>query len=682
MIQGPFPPIKCGMDEWQQIVMKQQRPSMGSVSDVESALLTSSSEDESEDEVFLIPIDPEESVPHAPEEEATPASTKKAAELEAKSLADTRNQLIKLVKYVKVGNQTATVIALCSLLEFDLDKDPCQIQLVKDAGAIEVLLNILETDDFRCKVGALMVLRKMKSRKAIRKAKAIPRLIDMMDAPEEVLHGTGSHHKIDNAGYLDEVRTATQALLALMESRTNREILLKSGGIFVLLKLLETTKKEILIPTVAVVQRCAVETNSMTMTTNSSPDDFRLALRSGGMVIQLVRLLNSSSDPALLEQCGFAIARAAEDAETRDLVRQHGGLETLVKLLDKQENTQLLIAVTQALWKCSVSPKNLERIQEVKGVKEVVSLLHHHSETVLINVVGALAEIATVEQNRYYSIGARPDKKTKTRTIFKLDGIKCLVNMLTRSHIPLLVNVAKALGACAQTQEITDTIIELDGVRLLWSLLRNSDPEVQAASSCAIRQCLETRGLNNGATGELVRSLVGGLELLVTRLQSKNDEVVAGICSAVSVIAEDEENLAVLTDHGIVPILAQLTRAQPKGDVLRHYLARAITQCSRFGANRTTFGEHAAVAPLVAFFTTSTDPKVHCAVTTALEQLSLHPSNCIVMHRQGVVSHLLKLCGTSDRRVQDAAANCLQHIRRVTRLHSRAARKSRKTRLK
>ena len=57
----------------------------------------------------------------------------------------------------------------------------------------------------------------------------------------------------------------------------------------------------------------------------------------------------------------------------------------------------------------------------------------------------------------------------------------------------------------------------------------------------------------------MVRSFVGGLELIVGLLRSSDPEVLAAVCNAVSEIARDEENLAVITDHGVVPQLATLT---------------------------------------------------------------------------------------------------------------------------
>ena len=56
----------------------------------------------------------------------------------------------------------------------------------------------------------------------------------------------------------------------------------------------------------------------------------------------------------------------------------------------------------------------------------------------------------------------------------------------------------------------------------------------------------------------MVRSFVGGLELIVSLLKSEDKEVLASVCAAIANIAKDEENLAVITDHGVVPMLARL----------------------------------------------------------------------------------------------------------------------------
>ena len=60
-------------------------------------------------------------------------------------------------------------------------------------------------------------------------------------------------------------------------------------------------------------------------------------------------------------------------------------------------------------------------------------------------------------------------------------------------------------------------------------------------------------------SGETVRNFVGGLELIVSLLKSNDKEVLASVCAAIAEIAKDEENLAVITDHNVVPMLASLT---------------------------------------------------------------------------------------------------------------------------
>ena len=49
------------------------------------------------------------------------------------------------------------------------------------------------------------------------------------------------------------------------------------------------------------------------------------------------------------------------------------------------------------------------------------------------------------------------------------------------------------------------------------------------------------------------------------------------MCAAIANIAQDEENLAVITDHGVVPMLAQLTNTQ--NDVLRYFIFLYLFYC-------------------------------------------------------------------------------------------------------
>ena len=52
---------------------------------------------------------------------------------------------------VQYGSPTATLLALCGLRKFDLSSSMCQ-QALENSEAVCVLINVLEADDFKCKV--------------------------------------------------------------------------------------------------------------------------------------------------------------------------------------------------------------------------------------------------------------------------------------------------------------------------------------------------------------------------------------------------------------------------------------------------------------------------------------------------------------------------------------------------
>ena len=58
------------------------------------------------------------------------------------------------------GNQTATIIALCAMRDFNLQQETCQLA-IRDVGGLEVLINLLETDEIKCKVDSMILLKSL-----------------------------------------------------------------------------------------------------------------------------------------------------------------------------------------------------------------------------------------------------------------------------------------------------------------------------------------------------------------------------------------------------------------------------------------------------------------------------------------------------------------------------------------
>lgn len=569
-------------------------------------------------------------------------------------------QIQKLVKYLKGGNETATVIALCSLRDFDLANEMNQLA-IRDVGGLETLINLLDTEDTKCKIGSLRVLKgiseNQKIRKAIHELDGMQPLVELVKEGNEQIKclaaetiaycakysrnrrairrygGIRKLVRLLKVGKGEDVpRCGALALWSSSKSTKNKEAIRNAGAIPLLAKLLLVDNEDLLIPVVGIIQECA-----------SGDAQYRALIRSAGMMQPLVRCLKSESIE-LQTHCASAIFKLADDAQTRVLVREYGGLEPLVELITKVEHRNLLAAATGAVWKCAIDKENVKAFNDLKCIQQLVSLLNTQPEEVLINVVGAIGEMAKVTAN--------------SQIIRSSGGIPYLVNLLTGTNQGLLVNVTKAVGACAHDAENMSIIDKLDGVRLLWSLLKSPNTRVQASAAWAICPCIQ----NAKNAGEMVRSFVGGLELIVSLLKSEDDEVLASVCSAIANIAKDEENLAVISDHGVVPMLAKL--ADNKSDHLRKNLAESIANCCRWGNNRVAFGDAGAVAPLVRYLRSS-DEGLHRATARALYQLSLNPQNCVTMHESGVVSCLLGMVGSLDESLQEAAAGCIGNIRRL-----------------
>ncbi|XP_061877729.1 outer dynein arm-docking complex subunit 2-like [Entelurus aequoreus] len=577
-------------------------------------------------------------------------------------------QIQKLVKYLRAGDQTATLLTLYALMDYDLKQETYHLA-IQDSGGLKVLTNILHLEEVNLQLGSLGILREIslnpqtrraivdngglrsivnaldsrnkdvkalaaetianltsfrRARRTVRRYNGISKLVKLLDCNADLANVDPKQEKD-----VEVARFGVIALWSCSKSPKNQEAIHKAGGIPLLGRLLKSPQMNMLIPVVGILQNCATE--------ESCQD----AIQTEGIVKDLVQHLGNDND-ALRIHCANVIFKCAENKRTRTLVNEHKGLQALVSLLSKTENKQLMAASTGAVWKCSLSSDNLDVFQDHKVLEILIGLLTNQPEEVLVNVVGALAEFAQKPANKV--------------TIRKCGGLKPLVKLLIGRNEPLLVNVTKVVEACAADLDNMAIIQELDGIRLVWSLLKNPSPEVQSSAAWALCPCIE----NAKEAGEMVSSLMGAMELVIDLLKSPDDKVLASMCAVVARIAKDKYNLAVLTDYEVVSLLAKLT--DNPNDMLRCHLAQAIAQCCSWRNNRAAFGEAGVVPPLVLYLK-SQDMKVRHSTVMALHQLSKESNNCITMHGEGVVKPLIHFMGSDDEKVRNAAADCVRNIR-------------------
>ncbi|EFN73929.1 Armadillo repeat-containing protein 4 [Camponotus floridanus] len=600
----------------------------------------------------------------------------------------------KLIKYMKAGNQTATMVSLCLLKDYDLTDKIIQ-KAVQEMGGLEVLVNLLETNDIKCQNGSLSVLlqiatstemkrylidldittpliqmlkhpardiqiltaetlaiiaRVRKARKQIRIRGGIPLILDVMDVPNEILRRPYDELSEVNKELVAVAIGCAKVLDSLSSSPKVKEELRKHGVVRLMSRFLRSKHTQLIIPTMGVVQQCA------------DLNVFREAFERVGMIDELVRHLRNDN-VKLKENCALAIFKCASNRETRTMVRRSGGLDPLCKLVQSDEvrvNKQLLAAVTGSVWKCAISPENVTRFNQNGLVASLVPLLEENEdERVLANVVGALAECCKDPANR--DVLRINEGLPKLNVPNSLPG-PLQIRLLSATYQPLLENVPLVLKECAVDERCMDIINDpehrLDGVRLVWSLLKHPSDVIKRNACLALVPCIR----HAKDSSEMVRAFVGGLELTVSLLESKDTEVLAAVCAMIAEIAADPENLGILTDHGVVRKLAALVETDDEN--LRANLTLAIAYCCEWDRNSYEFGKLNAVAPLVNYMS-SKNKDVLKGVCIAVYHLSKEPLNCVTMHTCGVIKHVLRLVGSDDPEVQIAAASTIRHIRKL-----------------
>ena len=170
--------------------------------------------------------------------------------------------------------------------------------------------------------------------------------------------------------------------------------------------------------------------------------------------------------------------------------------------------------------------------------------------------------------------------------------------------------------------------------------------------------------------GEEVRAYVGGLEIMMNLLKSNHDEVLAAMCKTIAQIAQDSENLGIMTDLKVVQLLSSLTAT--KNDLLKVPLCDAIGHCSAKKSNCREFGNEGAVIPILNFMKTTKNEMIRTSAAFALNQLSEDPQNCITMHKNGVFDIMMETISSQNKELQQHSASCLANIRRLAMCNEQA----------
>ncbi|KAK7863417.1 hypothetical protein R5R35_006496 [Gryllus longicercus] len=555
-------------------------------------------------------------------------------------------QVARSIQMLLCGDPVGTVTQLNLLYDLELDTKFIQFILVKHRG-VEIMTNILEVREPRCNLAALRVLRKLtcnnkmrmletnlgivtllinllsssdlnililasntlselckiqKPARFLRKEGGIPLLLELMNADESLLNTSTELLSEDQHQHIQLATAATETLKEIAKYPKSVDVLYKSGLVTLMKKITDCCHRDLLTEMCELLAHCAEDAK------------FRLAIETQGILLTLLQGLQENVQ-RLRAACAKTVAKCASESElTCHIVRMLGGLNAVVDLTkDVRQEHDTLAALTLAVAKLAQDNRNLKIMSERGLTSNLIKFIKFHSgdDEILSNVMEGLAECGRLEENR--------------STIARGDVLPTAVMRLMGNDPRVLSAAAMCLGTCARSPEVAQRIMELDGFRMLFSVLQDSNPSVPATALWALRPLIR----NTTDSAEEVRSIVGGLSLLTRLLVSKDKDVMAQACGLVAEISQDEENLHILSDCGLVRALSEC--AQEKDEDLRMNIAEAIAYAAKLRKNATEFGLLGVVTVLRNFLV-SKNVMLHIHAMRALASLTEVPFNCVVLH--------------------------------------------------
>lgn len=229
------------------------------------------------------------------------------------------------------------------------------------------------------------------------------------------------------------------------------------------------------------------------------------------MVYRWVEWLKCGTDDQQY-QAALALRNLAGDAGSKHLIREAGGIESLLRLLDAGTDSMLTVVGAETLSCLAADDsENRDLIRRFGGIQKLVSLLASGAETECTHRALLALRILT-------------DKEADRLAILRAGGVSLLVGLLSSGPDSEVTEyAAAALGnLAAGSQQLKDAIRQSGGIPPLVRLLRD-DPDEIAAELAAV--VLRNLALQNPANRAAIKD-AGGLQPLLRLLSMGQDKLV------------------------------------------------------------------------------------------------------------------------------------------------------------
>lgn len=209
-------------------------------------------------------------------------------------------------------------------------------------------------------------------------------------------------------------------------------------------------------------------------------------------------------------------------------------------------------------------------------------------------------------------------------------------------------------------------IIDNNGLQQFWTLFKLGSLPIKISAGWVIRNCLSSIEVCFKINmkkiffiffvknhGELIRSFDGIFYLLLNTLSTDNVDLLSVTLAIIAEIIKDKDNLQILTDLGIVSKISQLNNLVnififlikykilffllKENYELKRAFSDTISNLLNLQKNREELGNRN-VMIILKNYLKEQDQQLYKPLTKAIYDLSLIPSNCIILHEVGISS--------------------------------------------
>ncbi|CAF1569804.1 unnamed protein product [Adineta ricciae] len=551
-------------------------------------------------------------------------------------------QLIKLLRFVKNGGRCTTILSLALLHDHNLH-DRSAFFAFKDTSTINVLLNFLEMFDRDLKLNTLYVLENACQNPSF---------------AYEVFHLGGIMTMIDSM-CLDHfgIQESCSILIHILQFRRARRVIRRSGGISKLITLLDElsdnfteknifdvflllckSKKNQFVCIRYGIGRILLKIISYHSTISIISllaillqiSIFRMQIIDKDLIISLVNLIDMTNTDLTRVICE-SLYYLSSDSSLLQFIYQYG-FKKLKDLLEQTTDSSIFCSIINILTEFIRTNENLSS----DIVSNIIKFLRNSSNSsYLLRIIQSLNQLT---------------KHSQTIQIFKHENLfrDFIFYLQTITNPDILSNILSILQQCGKDKQATMMIVDNHGFEELWTLFKLASLPIQIASGWTIQNCLVS--LENH--GELIRSFDGIFYLILQTLSTESIDLLGVTLSIIAEIVKDEYNLEILTDLGIDN--SQLSKP----------FCDALANLSDLPRNQKQFGSRRVILALKSYFKQQ-NSQLFRPLTKAIYDLSLIPSNCVLLHDVGIASELLRLIGDDDPIVQEKAANALRNMRQL-----------------